>query len=343
MLTSSTNYLNHKLFLWSVKAVQLATSLLSLFGKEAVRILCAVVWPFIAWPVNYYQIGKEIAHRVQAVLEFTAADALRDSGGVPSPSVITSDAYKDAPEPVRKYLEYALGEEQPNIKCVRLKQSGYFRFLPTTPGSSASPGDPTAWKKLSGEAYVSVGRPGLAWSATIQLSPFSWVRGFAGYLRGRGSTHWKLCSLFSVEDIEGEKALDTVALLRFLAEAPCYPMALVPSPYLRWEAVDSKSARAIITDCGLRASAVFRFNALGQIVGMRTTDSARSTGGGKLSRDPMCAYYRHYATMGGHHRLMVPTEVEAAWELASGEYSYAEIEVKDLVCWDSMEMRPHQD
>lgn len=186
MLTSSTNYLNHKLFLWSVKAVQLATSLLSLFGKEAVRILCAVVWPFIAWPVNYYQIGKvgdgststpmigihttritvrpralrsrrrssqhlqhlrccqvgpdnncrrarrrnvmptlkrffalqEIAHRVQAVLEFTAADALRDSGGFPSPSVITSDAYKDAPEPVRKYLEYALGEEQPNIKCV---------------------------------------------------------------------------------------------------------------------------------------------------------------------------------------------------------------------------------
>lgn len=74
------------------------------------------------------------------------------------------------------------------------------------------------WKKLSGEAYVSVNRPGLVWSATIQLSPLTWVRGFAGYLRGRGSTRWKRVSLFrGVEDVEGERALGTVALLRFLA------------------------------------------------------------------------------------------------------------------------------
>ncbi|GAB4820406.1 hypothetical protein N2152v2_007452 [Parachlorella kessleri] len=320
--------LDTKLVLWSLKAVQVATALLSLFGKEVV---------------------KEIAHRVQAVLEFTASDGAKGSGGRGGlPTLLTHRAYRDAPEPVRRYLQYALREGQPQLKCVCLKQSGYFRFLPGAGagGSAAAGGEQggaKAWKRLTGEAWVSVTRPGLVWSATIQLSPFTWVRGFAGYLRGRGSTHWKLCSLFRVDDIEGERSLDTVALLRFLAEAPCYPTALLPSDYLRWDPVDHSTARATITDAGLRASAVFRFNALGQIVGMRTTDSARSVSGGQLSRDPMCFYYRNYQRMGGAHRLRIPTEVEAAWELPSGEYSYAQLEIQDLVCWDTMEMAPHQD
>lgn len=147
-------------------------------------------------------------------------------------------------------------------------------------------------------------------------------------------------------------------------------MALVPSSYLRWEAIDKTSARAVITgaeggrvgwagkpasqpattsgpwrpvlacvshsqpagclcwiptaiecccyrcaDAGLTASAVFRFNALGQIVGMRTTDARSSAGagasssGGAEAGDLVC-YYRHYAVMGGHHPMRVPTEVE---------------------------------
>jgi hypothetical protein len=35
--------------------------------------------------------------------------------------------------------------------------------------------------------------------------------------------------------------------------------------------------------------------------------------------------------------------LQAAWELQSGEYSYAQLEVQDLVCWDTMEMPSHQD
>lgn len=124
-------------------------------------------------------------------------------------------------------------------RCLLIKQSGYFRFLPqgaaaggipaaapaaATAGAGAggapAEGGAKAWKKLSGEAYVSVGRPGLVWSATIGLGPLAWVRGFAGYLRGRGSTRWKRVSLFrGVEELEGERSLGTLALLRFLVGA----------------------------------------------------------------------------------------------------------------------------
>lgn len=114
----------------------------------------------------------------------------------------------------------------PPSRCACLRQSGWFRFLPGTPAASAAaPGGAEAaggggkeWKPLRAEAYVSVGgRPGLVWSATIQLAPLQWVRGFASYLRGRGSTRWKLCTLWRVHDVEGERSLDTLSLLRFLA------------------------------------------------------------------------------------------------------------------------------
>ena len=50
--------LDTKLVLWSLKAVQVATALLSLFGKEVVKVIYTLVWPFIAWPYSYYKLGK---------------------------------------------------------------------------------------------------------------------------------------------------------------------------------------------------------------------------------------------------------------------------------------------
>lgn len=61
---------------------------------------------------------------------------------------------------------------------------------------------------------------------------------------------------------------------------------------------------------------MFRFNAVGQIVGMRTTDTVRSMSDGAVSRDPYCCYYRNYATMGGSHALRIPTEVEVRKQAA---------------------------
>ena len=59
---------------------------------------------------------QEIAHRVQAVLEFTASDGAKGSGSGGLPTLLTHRAYRDAPEPVRRYLQYALREGQPQLK-----------------------------------------------------------------------------------------------------------------------------------------------------------------------------------------------------------------------------------
>ena len=106
----------------------------------------------------------------------------------------------------------------PHVACrlAHIKFLGHFRFLPGT-ASNAGAG----WHKLTAEAYITAaGSPAFVWSATVALTPLSWVRGYASYLRGAGSMHWKLCSPFRVRDLEAaalQPALDQSALTAFLA------------------------------------------------------------------------------------------------------------------------------
>lgn len=56
-----SDYLNNKIVVWSLQALQLATALLSLFGKEGLRLLLALARGLVSWaqwPLNYYQLGK---------------------------------------------------------------------------------------------------------------------------------------------------------------------------------------------------------------------------------------------------------------------------------------------
>ena len=102
-------------------------------------------------------------------------------------------------------------------RLAHIKFAGQARFQ--APFSVASVGG--GWHKLTAEAYISAaGSPAFVWSATVALTPLSWVRGYASYLRGAGSTHWKLCSPFRVRDLEAaalQPALGQSALTAFLA------------------------------------------------------------------------------------------------------------------------------
>ena len=51
--------------------------------------------------------------------------------------------------------------------------------------------------------------------------------------------------------------------MRFFAEAVWYPTALLPSPGVRWEAVDERSANACIVDGPLALTLLFRFSEAG--------------------------------------------------------------------------------
>lgn len=81
-----------------------------------------------------------------------------------------------------------------------------------------------------------------------------------GYADGRGPMRGAVLGLWTVVDAPGDAALDSGALLRWLAESPWLPTALLPGPRLAWRALDDTRARATVRDGPTEVSAVFEFS-----------------------------------------------------------------------------------
>ena len=104
-----------------------------------------------------------------------------------------------------------------------------------------------------------------------------------------------------------------------------YPMGLTPSSFLRWEPVpgDLNSARAVMSDNGTTASAVFTFDEQGRVVQMRSTDTSRATAGGALEPCPLVARYSgHQRLYDGDHNIRIATAGELSFETPEGEFHY---------------------
>ena len=218
------------------------------------------------------------------------------------------------PAPVQKYFKYSLQENQNQISFVKLKHEGIFR-------QSQGQG----WMPIAGQEYFTTENPGFVWIGKMKPLPIFWIDGEDKFIDGKGNFQIKLLSLFTVVDTKGNET-DESELLRWLAETPWFPTSLLPSKYLHWEGVNSSSAKDIVEYGKIKASAIFSFNEQGQIIKLNA-DRYRTVNN-SYSKDKWIGYYRDYSKV---NDLMIPKEIEAAWNLSSGgEFSYAKFKVTDI-------------
>jgi len=168
---------------------------------------------------------------------------------------------------------------------------------------------------VSAQEYFTAGSPGFLWWGRVPL--FS---ALDSYIEGRGHLKVQLLNLITIVDEEGED-IDQAELLRWLGEAPWFPTALLPSERLSWEPLDDNSARVTFTPHSLTVGGVFYFNNRGQITSFR----GRRYRGGKLEH--WSGYYRDYREAGG---MLIPFKVGVAWNLESGDLSYARFNLKKI-------------
>ena len=228
----------------------------------------------------------------------------------PSPFVRLA-AYPDLPVPVRRYLEFAGVEGRSRIRFARLLHGGLFR---TTPDSQ--------WMPIEGEEYFSVDPPGFVWYAKARPMPLVHIRARDLYLSGSGNMLVKPLSLFTLADARGPE-VDLAALLRFIAEAPWFPTALVPSDSVAWEAIDGSSARVIMRSGSVTASGVFRFDSDGRIVEFETHERFLADGQ-RAVRRPWGGVYHGYEEVDD---FRIPSEVEARWLSPPEVFPYARFEL----------------
>lgn len=235
-------------------------------------------------------------------------DDLLAAAEPPSERVVRPGNLDDLPAPVQRYLNHALQPEQSPVQIVQLQQTGTFR----------SGGAGSSWNDFTAAQHVTIRPPGFVWDASIKMLPELSVRVLDAYADGRGALWARLGGVVPVADPTPGPALDEGELLRYLAEAPLYPTALLPGMGVTWTAIDDRSARATLEHRGTTASLVFHFNDQNEVERV-TGKRPFLTDDGTYEERPWKGTWRNYEHRNGLH---VPTDGEVAWIHPEEEVAY---------------------
>ena len=226
-----------------------------------------------------------------------------------SPDVrrVSFEELEGLPQPVRRYFETVLEDGQSVITAVRLTQEGMIDM-----GQEEA-----KWCSFTAEQRVVTRRPGFLWNARIRMMLVLRARVHDAYVKGEGLLHGSLFGLLTVAEQKGEAA-DRGELLRYFAEAPWYPTALLPSQGVEWKAVDENSAEAVLEDGNTTARLLFRFNEEHLIESVHAEARGRAVDD-EIVPTPWEGYWSDYRREEG---MLIPMEGEVAWVLPEGAQSY---------------------
>lgn len=212
------------------------------------------------------------------------------------------------PLPVQRYFRAVLQHKQPIIAAVHISQQGEFRL-----GEAED-----SWRPFEATQLVTTCPPGFDWDARVNMFPGVKVFVQDAYSEGVGILHAAVLGFISVADLRGTPEMAQGELMRYLAEAPWYPTALLPSQGVCWGAIDDSRACAILADRDVRVSVEFHFNAEGLITTALSRTRYRAVGD-VLQPTPWEGRFGDYAERGG---MRVPLKGEVEWQLPDGPFPY---------------------
>lgn len=232
---------------------------------------------------------------VCGLLERFEAAARRVVPAVP----LANEVLARLPAPVQRYLRLALPVPTPPIRVARFAQAGVLRSDPAS----------ARWLPFQATHRVVPAASAFLWDARVRAAPLVRVRVLDALIDGRGSGWVGLLSRLTLSASIPSAEMDSGALHRFLAEAPWYPTALLPSVRLAWRGIDETRALATLSCGAVAVSLEFRFAADGTVSGIYTP--ARWGRFGK--RYEQRAWEGHFAHYRRHDALLVPARGEVGW------------------------------
>lgn len=223
-----------------------------------------------------------------------------------SKTAISFPVPDDLPEPVARYLHFALKDGSPSVTTARIRHSGEFKLN-------------DKWILFTSEQHFSAEPPGFVWDADMRMNPLTSVRVRDGYLGGRGSMTAKVLSLIPIVDARDDKELASAALQRFLAESVWFPTALFPREGLRWSPLDNGRALATLSDAGTTVSLEFSFNETGEVTEIYSPGRLFVGSDGEHKQLPWACRVFDYRERDG---MMIPIMGEVEWRMPEGDAPY---------------------
>ena len=228
------------------------------------------------------------------------------------PEIVTEEDIKGLPKPVQRYLNYTqiIGKEK--IRTVRLRQKGFIRTKADQD-----------WMPFEAEEYYTTDPPAFIWYASIKSGPFPLIKARDKFYEGKGNMLVKLLASIKIADARGYE-MDQGTTVRYFNEIFWFPTAFL-SDYIRWEAIDSNSAKATMSYKGVKASAVFHFNEEGELTNFNAERYREFDG--QYTMDEWSTPLKEYKEINGRR---IPVKGEAVWHLKSGDFCYIKVELTGI-------------
>ncbi len=236
------------------------------------------------------------------------AKALWDAATPVGEGAYRPEQLEGLPAPVSRYLSAVLRPGTPLVRRVRMRQRGEMHQRPDAP----------RWQPFTAVQHITTSPPGFVWDATFSVGPVPLIRVVDRYQEGRGELHVRLAGTFPVVDSSGRSEMDEGELMRYLAETPWYPTALLPGQGVEWSAIDERSARATLRHGGTEVSLVFLFDDQGLVTEVRSEHRWKEEQGRFVAR-PWGGRFFDYREAGG---MRIPMRGEVFWLLPEGEFVY---------------------
>lgn len=233
----------------------------------------------------------------------------------PAPQTITEADFGPLPDPVQRYLRVSGSVGQPRVDHFKATWRGRIR---------ATARDP--WMEFTAEQHNFVHEPArfFLMHASRGGLPVAVLHAFRDH---SASMRVRLLSLIPLVNARGPDVTraETVTLLNDLCLLA--PSAMV-DPVIRWEPIDTHSARAHYTVGANTVSAVLVFNDAGELVNFVSDDRLMASPDGKtftrMRWSTPVGDYRSFGT----RRVM--TRGEGHWHAPGGEFSYLEIALQEF-------------
>lgn len=225
----------------------------------------------------------------------------------------TRSAYEEwevdgLPPPVQRYFRAVLRQGRPMIAVARFSSEGRLRRSESE----------ESWAEFHATQMVTVRPPGFDWDARVRWFPGLRVFVRDSYVARSGTLHAAAYGLLTLVRQRGAGALAQGELMRYLAEAPWYPTALLPSQGVRWQAVDERTARASLVDGPVSVGLDFEFGADGLIRSVRSEGRYRILDGVQT----LTPWEGRFSSYGERSGVLIPLEAEVAWVTSEGRLPY---------------------
>jgi len=163
---------------------------------------------------------------------------------------------------------------------------------------------------------VRVDETAFCWRAT--MGPPTWVVVVDYFIAGIGGLEVKALGAFTVAQVAGGATANQGEALRYLAELPWNPDAILLNRSLEWTVVDARTMKVATGRGDERGEVTFQLDEQGLVV--RMSAPSRTYGAGaKAERRPWHGRFWDYQSIGGR---FLPCSGEVSWVLDAGDFTY---------------------